>query len=109
MLLELIVPNNFDFMIILLQYMMQKRLRYAMPRKPLSEYKAQNHQEGEDGIPLEDVAEAQVTNVGVMAKRIHEMEMKKRQLYQPPAMGPLGGDLSDSESDESEMDPAEEP
>ena len=88
---------------------MQKRLRYAMPRKPLSEYKAQNYQEGKDGTPLEAVAAAQVNNVGVMAKRIHEMEVKKRQLYQPPAMGPLGGDFSDSESDESEMDSPEEP
>ena len=97
-----------NFMIILLQYMMQKRLRYAMPKKPLAEYKAQNCREGEDGIPLEAIAAAQVTNVGVMAKRIHEMDMKKRQLYQRPTMGPLGGDFSDSEIDESEMDSAEE-
>ena len=88
---------------------MQKRLRYAMPRKPLSEYKVQNQAEGEDGIPLEAVAAAEVTNVGMMAKRIHEMEMKKRQLYQPPALGPLGGDFPESESDESEMDSGEEP
>ena len=87
--------------------MMQKRLRYAMPRKPLSEYKVQNQAEGEDGIPLEAVAVAEVTNVGMMAKRIHEMELKKRQLYQPPVLGPLGGDLTSSESDMSETDSEE--
>ena len=88
---------------------MQKRLRYAMPRKPLSDYKAENLLEGEDGIPLEEMVADKVTNVKVMAKRIHEMEMKKRQLYQRPAMGPLGGDLSSSDSDEFETDSAEEP
>ena len=79
-----------------------------MPRKPLSEYKGQNQAEGEDGIPLEAVGvAAEVTNVGVMAKRIHEMELKKRQLYQPPVLGPLGGDLTSSESDMSETDSEE--
>ena len=32
------------------------------------------------------------------------MERKKRQVYQPPPERPLAGDLSSSESDESETD-----
>ena len=82
---------------------MQKRLRYAMPRKPLQEYRVQNLAEGEDGIPLEVVG----SNVGVMAKRIRQMEMKKHQVYQSPAERPLAGDLSSSESDQSDTDSAD--
>ena len=74
-----------------------------MPRKPLQEYKIQNQGEGEDGIPREVVG----SNVGVMAKRIRQMEMKKRQVYRPPAERPLAGDLSSSESDGSETDSAD--
>ena len=85
---------------------MQKRLRYAMPRKPLSEYKEdddENDDDGDNGIPP-----ATGSNVGVMAKRIRQMEKKKFQLYKPPAERPLAGDLSSSESDESVTDSGDE-
>ena len=86
--------------------MMQKRLRYAMPRKPLSEYKEdddQNDAEDDNGFPP-----PAGSNVGVMAKRIRQMEKKKFQLYKPPAERPLAGDLSSSESDESGTDSGDE-
>ena len=90
--------------------MMQKRLRYAMPRKPLLEYKedaAQNDAEGDGEVPHEAAAVAG-SNVGVMAKRIRQMERKKRQVYQLPIERPLAGDLSSSETDGSETDSAAE-
>ena len=94
-------------MITLSQNMMQKRLRYSMPREPLSEYNLDNtaddngaHQEAAPII-------AAGTNVGVMAKRIRQMEREKHQVYQPPAERPLAGDLSSSESDQSETDSAD--
>ena len=79
-----------------------------MPRKPLLEYKedaAQNDAEGE--VPHEAAAVAG-SNVGVMAKRIRQMQRKKRLVYQPPAERPLAGDLSSSESDGFETDSAAE-
>ena len=59
-----------------------------------------------DGV-CQVVTGAAATNVGVMAKRIHQMEKKKRQGYLPPAEGLLAGDLPSSESDQSETDSAE--
>ena len=79
---------------------MQKRLRYAMPRKPLSEYK-------ENDAENDGVTGATGTNVGVMAKRIRQMEREKRQVYKPPAEGLLAGDLPSSDSDQSETDSAD--
>ena len=90
--------------------MMQKRLRYAMPRKPLSEYKEdddENDDDGDNGIHLNAGEAAGGSNVAVMAKRIHQMEKKKFQLYKPPAERPLAGDLSSSESEESWTDSAD--
>ena len=81
-----------------------------MPRKPLLEYKedaAPNDAEGDAEVPLE-AAEVAGSNVGVMAKRIRQMERKKRLVYQPPAERPLAGDLSSSESNGSETDSIEE-
>ena len=63
--------------------------------------------EGDDEVPQEAAAVAG-SNVGVMAKRIHQMERKKRQVYQPPIERPLAGDLSSSESNWSGTDSAEE-
>ena len=82
---------------------MQKRLRYAMPRKPLSD----NNADDDDEVP-QAAAAVGGSHVGVMAKRIRQMERKKRQVYQPPPERPLAGDLSSSESDESETDSAGE-
>ena len=84
---------------------MQKRLRYAMPRKPLSKYK-ENDAEN-DAETTHGVTGATGTNVGVMAKRIRQMEREKRQVYQPPAEGLLAGDLPSSDSDQSETDSAD--
>ena len=81
-----------------------------MPRKPLLKYKedaAQNDAGGDDEVPQEAAAVAG-SNVGVMAKRIRQMERKKRQVYQPPIERPLAGDLSSSETDGSETDSAAE-
>ena len=95
-------------MFTLSQNMMQKRLRYSMPRKPLSDYDLDNSTEDGNGDHQEAAPiVAAGTNVGVMAKRIRQMERKKRQVYQPPAERPLGGDLPSSESDESETDSAD--
>ena len=87
--------------------MMQKRLRYSMPRKPLSEYNLDNTTD--DNGAHQDAAPIVVagTNVGVMAKRIRQMEREKRQVYQPPTERPLAGDLSSSESDEPDTDSAD--
>ena len=74
-----------------------------MPRKPLSEYNLDNSEDDDRVIQVVPVV-ATGTNVGVMAKRIRQMERKKRQVYQPPPERPLAGDLSSSESDESETD-----
>ena len=84
---------------------MQKRLRYAMPRKPLSKYKendAENDAESIDRV-CQVVTGATGTSVAVMAKRIRQIEKKKRQGYQPPAERLLAGDLPSSESDQSEI------
>ena len=81
-----------------------------MPRKPLLEYKenaAPNDTEGDDEVPQEAAAVAG-SNVGVMAKRIRQIERKKRLVYQPPAERPLAGDLSSSESDDPDTDSAAE-
>ena len=80
-----------------------------MPRKPLLEYKdaEQNDAEGDGEVPHEAAAVAG-SNVGVMAKRIRQMERKERQVYQPPIERPLAGDLSSSESDDPETDSAAE-
>ena len=78
-----------------------------MPRKPLSDYDLDNTAEDDNVIHQEAAPIVAGTNVGVMSKRIREMERKKRQVYQPPAERPLAGDLSSSESDESETDSAD--
>ena len=56
-----------------------------MPRKPLSEYNLDNRAEDDNGVHQEAApVVAAGTNVGVMAKRIRQMEREKRQVYQPP-------------------------
>ena len=79
---------------------MHKRLRYAMPRVPLLQHR---EAEGEGGLlemnnPQEPAPG--ISNVNVMAKRIGQMEKKKRHGYKRPVEKPLGGDLETSESDE---------
>ena len=89
--------------------MMKKRLQYAMPRKSLSYYNLWNSVEDDKTVHQKAApVAAAITNVAVMAKRIRQMERKKRQVYQPPRERPLAGDLSSSESYESETDSAEE-
>ena len=79
-----------------------------MPRKPLSEYKddAENDAGNVDRV-CRVVTGATGTNVGVMAKRIRQMEKMKCHGYQPPAERLLAGDLPSSESDQSESDSAD--
>ena len=62
-----------------------------MPRKPLSEYNLDNTAD-DNGAHQAAPIIAAGTNVGVMAKRIRQMEREKRQVYQPPAERPLAGD-----------------
>ena len=89
---------------------MKKRLRYAMPRKPLSACKeqddVQNNAEGGNGIHDDDSIGAGGSNVRVMVRRISQMERKKRRDYEPPRERPLAGDFSSSESDEDDREEA---
>ena len=81
---------------------MHKRLRYAMPRVPLLQ---RREAEGEgELLEMNNLLEPTpgVSNVNVMAKRIGQIEKKKRQGYQRPVEKPLGGDLETSESDYSD-------
>ena len=79
---------------------MHKRLRYAMPKVPLLQHRRAEKEEEflEMNNPREPVPG--VSNVNVMAKRIGQMEKKKRQGYKRPLEKPLGGDLENSESDD---------
>ena len=80
--------------------LMHKRLRYAMPKVPLLQHRGAEKEEEllEMNNPQEPVPG--VSNVNVMAKRIGQMEKKKREAYKRPLEKPLGGDLENSESDD---------
>ena len=78
---------------------MHKKLRYTMPKVPLLQCKEtigddrnDNNYDNHDPAPG-------ISNVNVMAKRIAQLQRKRRQGYRRPAEKPLGGDAESSGSD----------
>ena len=74
--------------------MMQKRLRYSMPRKPLSEYNLDNTAD-DNGAHQEDVPIVAAGNQCKSGWKNGFVRWRGRNVkfYRPPAERPLAGDL----------------